>query len=106
MRAREGSEGEPEAHLDLPFRILCTDPCDPTEGAGRDVAIRVGVDRVVEQVAGLQPVLDPLLPADRERAEEREVQVPAARAAELVAAGIAEAHARRLCELRGIEPRA
>src|SRR5262249_1754430 len=67
-------------------------------------AVRIGVERMVEDVARFHPRLDPALSANRERAEEREVEVVAARPVELVAAGVAEAHAGRLRERRRIEP--
>src|SRR6185312_11963874 len=59
---------------------------------------------MVQDIARFHPCLDPALSANRERAEEREVEVVAARPVELVAAGVAEAYAGRLRERRRIEP--
>src|SRR5262245_2034756 len=59
---------------------------------------------MVQEIRRLQSVLEAARRSDRERAEEREVQVPSSRAVELVSPGCPEPHAGRLCKCRRIEP--
>src|SRR5437867_168838 len=61
---------------------------------------------MVEDVPGFQPELNPPRAADREHAEDREVEVVSARPAELIAARRSETHAGRLAERVRVEPRA
>src|SRR6476661_1413387 len=59
---------------------------------------------MVEKIGRLQSVLETARRSYRERAEEREVQVPSSGTIELVPAAGSEPHACRLCECRRIEP--
>src|SRR5262245_54319860 len=76
------SELEPEPEADLPLRILAAHARDLPEGRTGEAALRVGEHAVVEEVARLHPELEPLRLRERERTEDGEVEVVAARTVE------------------------
>src|SRR5262245_58710696 len=98
------SELEPEAETDHSLGIVAVGGRDLAERARREAAVRVGIQRVVEDVAGFHPELRLPRAAHRELPEDREVQVVPAGAVELVAPRVAEAHAGRLRERARVEP--
>src|SRR5437773_4924210 len=70
--------------------VIVCDGRDHAEGARGDVVLRVREHARVEDVPGFDSGLEPARPAHRERAERRQIEVPAARAVELIPGGVAE----------------
>src|SRR4051812_34096187 len=107
------SEREPQSETNLAFHVrrvgqrrAAGDPRDLPERARREVPGRVGEHRPVQNIPRFDARFEPPLSADREGAEQREIEAVTARTVELIPPGVAEADAGRLLELRGIEPRA
>src|SRR5687768_9087793 len=90
-----GSEAVAHSEPDLPFRIRRVQGEDPHEVSARDVARRIGELERIGDVGGFDPGLDSPCPAQRERTEDREVEILAARAAELIDPRTSKANAFR-----------
>ena len=85
---------------DLPFRIRVVQAENAHEIAALQIARRVAEVRLIRDIGRFEAGLDATPSAQGERAEDREVEVPAARAAELIRPRVPEANA------VGLRPRA